>query len=111
MGRYTAEPLENKLAWMRERQQRKREKESRHRAPVVVPAPAPAASPQPPAPLPQYHKVQKVAQWLGVSDRTVRRWFRKHALIVPGPCGTKSTWLIPHQAVEDWIRRYGPSSR
>ncbi|MGA7238336.1 MAG: helix-turn-helix domain-containing protein [Bryobacteraceae bacterium] len=92
MPRYPAQPLEEKFAWMREKQ-RKRE---------------PEGSPQSPQ-LPQYHRMKQVARALGISDRTARRWFRKRAVIVSGPCGTKSTMLIPQQAVDDFIRKHGPS--
>jgi len=93
MGQYTAESLERKLAWMRERQQRKQR---------------PAAVPSRPAPLPagqqQMLRVKQVSKILGVSAGTVRQWFLRRAVIVKSP--HKSVMLIPQRALDEWIREH-----
>lgn len=98
MGRYPAEPLESKLAWMRAKQDRKRAE-----APAAVPAPPRESTP------PQFFRAHQVARMLNVSVKTVQRWFRRHAVIVRG--GRKTTMLISQRALDDWIREHGPSSR
>lgn len=114
MGRYPATPLEDKLVWMRERQRRRQEQEARpprsggadrgHRGTTSRDNRARLAD-APPA-LPQMLRVKQVAKALGVSVKTVRRWFRRRAVIVRDPGARKSVMLIPQRALDDWIREH-----
>ncbi|HXA25591.1 MAG TPA: helix-turn-helix domain-containing protein [Acetobacteraceae bacterium] len=128
MPRYPKQPLEDKLAWMRDRQNQKkaeedlRAREETRRAQVASGASSPAeailrdllqtlaAQRQPVRPAPavtrQMLRVGQVAEILSVSARTVQRWFADRAVIVQGP--TKTTMLIPQQALDDWLREHAP---
>ena len=108
MGRYPKEPLEKRLAWMRERQKQKAaEGEQR---PLAAPvASVLATPPRVEATGPRMLRVKKVAEMLSVSHMSVRRWFAKRAVIVhPGP--RRTTMLIPVEALDEWIREHGPPS-
>lgn len=107
--RYPPQPLEEKLTWMRERQRKRQEQEARspsHRGATSRDNPARLAA-APPAPaLPQMLRVKQVAKALGVSVKTVRRWFRRRAVIVRDPGARKSVMLISQRALEDWIHEH-----
>jgi Helix-turn-helix domain len=121
MPRYPKQPLEEKLAWMRQKQDQKqaeaevRAEEERRRARLAAgerrPAPPPPLPP-PPVIRPawaarQMLRVDQVAGVLSVSTRTVQRWFADRAIIVQtGP--TKTTMLIPEQALDDWFTEHAP---
>ena len=106
MGRYPARPLEEKEAWMRDRQRRKAE-EASGPGPVVLAPRVPAARPEPPKPPArprqsepeegphpqQMLRIRRVAKILDIDESTVRRWFRRHVVVVQGP--QRQTVLIP----------------
>lgn len=94
MGRYPAEPLESKLAWMRAKQGKKAEREIEPGR-FVVPLPDPPL-------LPQMLRVKQVAELLGVSRQTVERWFGHRAVVVQGR--SNKVMLIPRRFLDDWIR-------
>jgi DNA-binding transcriptional regulator YiaG len=96
MGRYPAQPLEEKEAWMRERQAKRQEKEAQ---PVAVERQRPGS-----VQLPQMLRVPQVARALGVSAPTVQNWFRRRAVIVR--TRRKSIMLIPQRALDDWISEH-----
>lgn len=101
MGRYPAEPLEDKLAWMRAKQQRKCAPQAAPRGPSAVPAPPrEAARPEPP----QMLRINQVAQLLGVSRRTVYRWFGKRCVVIQGP--VRRVVLIPQRVLDEWVRKH-----
>lgn len=107
MGRYPAEPLEDKLVWMRAKQERRRQREARRIEPHRTTPP-----PSDPPLLPKMLRVKQVAGALGVSETTVRAWFTARAVIVKSPQSKrKSVMLIPQRAFDDWLREHGPSSR
>lgn len=97
MGRYPAEALDMKFAWMRAKQRKKAEREALQPG-RVIPLP-----PDPPL-LPQMLRVPQVAEALGVSLPTVRRWFKKRAVIVKAR--QNSVMLIPQRAFDDWVREH-----
>lgn len=103
MPRYPKQPLEEKLAWMREKQKQKTEAVVAPAAPVFAQPPRVEATGR------QMLRVKKVADILSVSQMSVRRWFATRAVIVPG--AHKATMLIPVEALDDWLRAHGPSSR
>lgn len=129
MPRYPRLPLEEKLAWMRERQRTKEEEARRQqeaelratlttaaelhaqlaRSPVLrAPASGRAGQKEIP-PERKMWRVDEVAKMLAVSVRTVRRWFNGRAVIVPtGP--HKTTVLISQKALDDWFREHTPAS-
>jgi excisionase family DNA binding protein len=104
MPRYPKQPLEERLAWMREKQKQKTEVEARPApvAPVIVQPPQVTTGRQ-------MLRVKKVADMLSVSHMTVRRWFAKRAVIAH-PGARRTTMLIPVEALDEWIREHGPPS-
>ena len=108
MGRYPAEPLESKLAWMREKQQRNQAAKAKVAERRLAVLPPREASSQ----LPQMLRVKEVAEALGVSGPTVRIWFARRAVVVKSPHSKrKSVMLIPQRAFDEWIREHTASSR
>ena len=110
MGRYTQERLTERFEAMRARQAelqalqaegaplRKRprseeriRRETEHKAAV-------------PPHLDMY-RVNEVVRMLGVSRRTVERWFRSRAVLVAAP-GAKGTLLISRQLLEEWVKEH-----
>lgn len=102
MGRYPAEALDMKFAWMRAKQRKKAEKEARK---AQRPAELPVLLRAAPEPLQQHLRVPEVAKSLGVSQKTVREWFRKRAVVVPAG-RSRAIMLIPRLAVDEWIREH-----
>ena len=103
MGRYPAQPLAEKEAWMREEQ--RKNAEALKSGPVAV---APPARPEPPV-QPQFLRIRQVAKILNVSESTVHRWFRRNVLIVQGP--RQQTVLIPQRTLDEWIRKHHVTER
>ena len=126
MPRYPKQPLEVKLAWMRERQ-RAKEEDARRKAEEELMARLMALSEEKAAwvreqmrrdaesryALPERRRkmlrVDQVAEELGVSTRTVWRWFADRAVIVK-PGLRRTTMLIPQQALDDWYAEHEPAS-
>lgn len=125
MPRYPAKPLEEKLAWMRERQRAKeeearekevdelmtrlmqlnREKAAKAREQMRLDGEPPSDGERPPQG--RMLRVDEVAARLSVSVSTARRWFADRAIIVhPGP--RRTTMLIPQQALDDWFAEHAP---
>jgi hypothetical protein len=109
MPRYPKEPLEDKLAWMRERQ-REKEAEARlkQEGELKVQAIAEQAARLPEgqvgtAARRRMLRVDEVAGILRMSDKTVRRWFRDRAVVVRAG-RRKTTMLISEQILDDFIR-------
>src|SRR6516162_4434587 len=91
MSRYPPQPLEEKLAWMRERMRTKGAETSighrslspaRHRRHQRQVAEIPAHL--------RMYRVGEVAEMFGVSPQTVRRWFEGRAVVVGEIKTTKS---------------------
>lgn len=106
MPRYPKQPLEDKLAWMREQQRAKAEESRRQEEKQAGEKAAQLAAPSTVAllerPSRKMLRVDEVAQILRVSVSTVQRWFRDRAVIVhPGP--RKTHMLISEQILDDWI--------
>lgn len=121
MPRYPKQPLEQKLAWMRERQ-RAKEEEARlkqeaemkaqlmERAARLHESNGAGQVERPSLPSRRMLRVDEVAKTLRVSVTTVRRWFRHCAVIVhPGP--RKTTMLISEQILDDWIAEHTAKRR
>jgi len=53
----------------------------------------------------EMYRINEVAQMLGVSRRSVIRWFRDVAVKPPGT-QRKGTLLISRAVLEDWIREH-----
>ena len=124
MARYPKQPLEERLAWMRERQRRKQQAEEPPAPPPVptvrevrarqplralpsVPAkvePRVPAAPEIP-PERKMLRVAQVAKMLSVSRKTVSRWFADRAVVV-GSGPVKTTMLISEQALTDWLAEH-----
>jgi AraC-like DNA-binding protein len=92
VGQYTAESLEKKMAWMRERQRKRQAIE-----PTFVKPLSPAAYERRERVRVKPHmlRMAEVAAMLGVSLATVRRQFRQRAVKLGGCV------LIPEQVVID----------
>lgn len=94
-------PLEEKLAWMRERQRRLQAAEAcGERAKPLSPAVHERRTEvEPPSTIPRMLRVEEAARILGVSKKTIRRAFRKHAVKLLGCV------LIPEKVITDALRR------
>jgi hypothetical protein len=109
MSRYPSQPLEEKLAWLRERMRAKAESpESRSLSPAKYRRRKRLA-----VELPKHlrmFRVVEVAEMLGVSSQTVRRWFKGRVVAVPGPKikfgRRRFTLLISQQDLEEFIEAY-----
>lgn len=140
MPRYPKQPLEEKLAWMRERQRakeeearRKEEDELMTRLMQLSVAKADQvrewmrlneeqrdrklAELRPPKYTascgpgrPRMLRVDEVAVILSVSVSTVQRWFKDRAVIVH-PGPRKTTMLISQQALDDWFAEHQPPKK
>lgn len=75
MARYPAQPLEEKLAWMRERQRERRAAEEAERIRPVSPRASERRSRLDAAPPVKMYRLKEVADMLGVSLASVRRHF------------------------------------
>lgn len=109
MARMSPERREEKFALMRARQQfleEARQKGAALRAPSADTLRRREKVKLIPAHLDMY-RVKEVAQMLGVSGKTVQRWFWDRAVKVHGPGGQhrrKVTLLISRAVLEDWMR-------
>ncbi|PWT71385.1 MAG: hypothetical protein C5B60_10995 [Chloroflexi bacterium] len=137
MARYPAQPLEEKLVWMRQRQRQRQEAEARQQqkdeskfqlseaqkkelrlwaqvkealleANLVIRTPSvrtPSAACEETSYERRMLRVGEVAIELGVSVRTVQRWFADRAVIVEaGP--RKTTMLISRRVLDDWKKEH-----
>ena len=108
MSRYPAQPLEEKLAWMRERMKAKVETiPERPLSPVQHRRRQKISSPQ--AHLRMY-RVGEVAEMWGVSPQTIARWFRDRARVVdrssPRAKRQRRVLLISEAELEAFIREH-----
>src|SRR5215813_7467889 len=103
MGRYPAQPLEEKLAWMRERQLRKAEAQAKPIA--VAPSPLPPARAEETPAQRKMMRVPEVAEELSVSESSVRRWCAKRAVVIKE--GRRHTTMpFSRRGLEDWKREH-----
>lgn len=63
----------------------------------------------------EFYRVDEVSKMLGVSKRSVTRWFQDRALHVGpgrrGPLRPKQTLLISRELLEEWILEHSPQKK
>lgn len=104
MPRYPAQPLEEKLAWMRERQRQRQAAEVYEAPPRRPLTPAKYERRQKLGEIPRMLRVGEVAEQLGVSRHSVSRWLRDRGVFVGQ--GSRRIMLISQQDLEDWKREH-----
>jgi hypothetical protein len=115
MARYPAQPLEEKLAWMKERMQGKSAREAKGETVLRAPSPARHRRAQLvqakiPAHLEMF-TVAEVAQMLAVSPSTVRRYFAGKVVMVGRADTTPSRrryrkFFISRRDLEQWLEEH-----
>lgn len=105
MARYP-QRLEEKFAWMRERMRQRESRESArlskaaHKRHERLRAERPAHL--------EMYRLKEVAEMLGVSTRTVGRWFRGRAIAVGNPASkgrrARNVVLISRRTLEEWLK-------
>jgi excisionase family DNA binding protein len=116
MPRYPKQPLEERLAWMRERQRNKADEQpqaqKKAKEDTQVAAGAVTTPTEAMRDLLQTRmlRVNQVAEILSVSHMTVRRWFADRAVIAH-PGARRTTMLIPVEALDGWFREHAPKAK
>ena len=109
MPLYPKTPLEEKLAWMRQRQKQK-EVQTEEVVRQREPRKQSEQRPEPPRlerPGRKMMRVSEVAEILGVSTKSVQRWFRDRAVLVR-PGLRRTIMLISEQVLDEWIAEHTP---